>query len=116
MLKKDKPKKINSKRPGIQKLVWNLVPDGVDPIKGLITLGGNTSPRVTPGTYQLRILTAEDTVTTNFEVVPDPRMDMPIQAYAEKSDLLKKLDLAANELTETVKAMVPVLGKVTVTS
>ena len=30
-------------------MVWNLEPDGVEPIKGLMTLGGNKSPRVASG-------------------------------------------------------------------
>src|SRR5690606_11235215 len=42
---KDARKKLTVKNAGVNKLVWNLEPDGVEPIKGLMTLGGNSSPK-----------------------------------------------------------------------
>ncbi|NND32593.1 MAG: glycosyl hydrolase [Saprospiraceae bacterium] len=98
-------KKLTIKKSGINKLVWNLVPDGVEPIKGLITLGGNTSPKVGLGRYQLTMVYGTDTLVTGFNVIDDPRLEVSAAAKKEKEDWLEKLDLAARDLTESVKAM-----------
>ena len=98
-------KKLHIKRKGINKLVWNLVPDGVEPIKGLITLGGNTSPKIGAGRYILTMIYNVDTMRVDFRVLDDPRLDIDQAALVEKRVWLEKLDLAARDLTESVKAM-----------
>jgi hypothetical protein len=102
---KQSSKKITVNKKGLNKLVWNLEPDGVEPIKGLITLGGNTSPKVAAGEYKLTMIYGADTSTTDFRVIDDPRLEIGRAAFAEKKDWLERLDLAAKDLTESVKAM-----------
>jgi photosystem II stability/assembly factor-like uncharacterized protein len=98
-------KKIKLKGKGVNKLTWNLEPDGVEPIKGLITLGGNTSPKVGAGVYKLTMIYGADTSSAEFRVIDDPRLEISQAALAEKKDWLERLDLAAKDLTESVKAM-----------
>ncbi|MBK8502981.1 MAG: hypothetical protein IPL46_12650 [Saprospiraceae bacterium] len=102
---KEATKKLKVKRAGINKLVWNLVPDGVEPIKGLVTLGGNKSPRVASGNYKLDMIYDGDTIRAEFRISDDPRLEIPAFAFAQKKDWLERLDLAAKDLTESVKAM-----------
>lgn len=102
---KEPNEKIKIKKQGVNKLVWNLVPDGVDPIKGLITLGGNSSPKIRSGMYHLQMVYAGDTLKTDFQVLEDPRLEVSPADIARKKDWLEKLDLAARDLTESVKAM-----------
>lgn len=98
-------KKLTVKKAGVNKLVWNLVPDGVEPIKGLITLGGNNSPKVGSGDYQLKMIYGADTLSADFRILDDPRLEVSPDAFAQKKEWLEKLDLAARDLTESVKAM-----------
>ncbi len=102
---KIKKKRIKIKKIGLNKLVWNLSPDGVEPIKGIMTLGGNSSPKIPAGEYELVLSYLGDTITTPFTVREDPRLEIEPTAYAEKKEWLRKLDLAAQDLTESVKAM-----------
>jgi hypothetical protein len=46
-----------------------------------------------------------DTMHTEFQVADDPRLEIPASAFALKKDWLERLDLAAKDLTESVKAM-----------
>ncbi len=100
----DKKKKIDLKK-GLNKLVWNLEPDGVEPIKGLLTLGGNGSPKVGAGTYHLSMVVGKDTTSSTFRVKDDPRLEIDEAAFIEKRTWLARLDEAAKDLTETVKAL-----------
>lgn len=102
---KENDKKIKISKDGINKMVWNLVPDGVQPIKGLMTLGGNNSPRVGSGHYRLEMVYGEDTLHTEFDISDDPRLEVSRAAFAQKKEWLERLDLAAKDLTESVKAM-----------
>ena len=72
--------KIKIKKQGVNKLVWNLVPDGVDPIKGLITLGGNSSPKIRSGMYHLQMIYAGDTLKTDFQVLEDVEKAVYLEA------------------------------------
>ena len=92
-------------KPGLNKLVWNLQPDGVEAIKGLMTLGGNKAPRVGAGEYGLRWMVGTDTAHTSFEVMEDPRLEIDAAAFVKKRDWLRRLDDAATDLTETVKVL-----------
>ena len=40
-----------------------------------------------------------------FQMLDDPRLEIPASAFAQKKDWLERLDLAAKDLTESVKAM-----------
>ena len=97
---------------GLNKMVWNLTPDGVEPIKGLLTLGGNNSPRIGSGEYRLQMIYGSDTVSTEFSVTDDPRLEATPADFAKKKEWLERLDLAARDLTESVKAMNYVKGQI----
>jgi photosystem II stability/assembly factor-like uncharacterized protein len=99
-----KDMKIKAKS-GLNKLVWNLRPQNEDPIKGLMTLGGNDSPEVGAGKYTLKMVYGEDSLQTQFTIWEDPRLEIDPQDLEQKDKWLNALDDAAKELTETVKTM-----------
>ena len=53
-----------------------------------------------------------DSSSIGFSVIDDPRLEINRVAFAEKKDWLERLDLAANDLTESVKAMDYVKGQI----
>ena len=101
---KEKPKKLQVEN-GLNKLVWNLRPDVPEPVKGLMTFGGNNRPRVLPGTYQLRLMLSEDTLAKSFEVMDDPRLEISASDQEAKAALLSSLDKAYLDLLSTIKDM-----------
>ncbi len=101
---KKKPDQLKVKK-GLNKLVWNLVPEGEEPIKGLMTLGGNASPRVGSGNYKIFLSIAGDTLQSDFAVQYDPRMEIAPADLEEKNLWLARLDEAAQEVVKTVKVM-----------
>ncbi len=100
----EKPKKLQVES-GLNKLVWNLRPDVPEPVKGLMTFGGNNRPRVLPGTYQLRLMLSEDTLAKSFEVIDDPRLEISASDQEAKAALLSSLDKAYLDLLSTIKDM-----------
>jgi len=99
---KEKAKQIKGK-PGLNKLVWNHRPDGEEMLKGLFSLGGGQTAKVGPGRYTLNMMLGGDTMSTAFEIAEDPRLEVTPEKIAEKYKLLSDLELAADDLTETVK-------------
>ena len=92
-------------QPGINELAWNLERQAVEPVKGLMTFGGHDSPKVGPGSYQARLIVDMDTLTQGFDVLPDPRIEIPETAFKEKHNLLAKLDQTSRDLIAMVKGM-----------
>jgi len=73
--------------PGLNRLVWNLRRGDVTAVPGLFPLP-RTSYRLAPGTYQARLTVAGRSMTRTFQVLPDPRLDIPAAAFAEQQALL----------------------------
>ncbi len=92
-------------KPGINKFVWDLIPDSEDAIKGLMTLGGNKSPKVGQGQYHLIIMQGSDTAKSVFTILNDPRLEIDKEAFVDKQNWLDKLDSVAQDLTRCVKTM-----------
>jgi photosystem II stability/assembly factor-like uncharacterized protein len=99
-VEKEKEKnKLPDSRHGLNRFAWNLrYPDAKD-FEGLVLWGGGTDgPRVTPGTYTVRLTVGDEPpVTTTAEVKHDPRSSSsPADLNAQFQFLLG----ARNKLTE----------------
>jgi photosystem II stability/assembly factor-like uncharacterized protein len=68
-------------RAGANRYVWNLTL--------AVLWGWPGGPTVPPGTYQARLTVGEWNDTTTFEVVQDPRLDIPQEAMDEQYQLAK---------------------------
>ncbi|MEM6345653.1 MAG: glycosyl hydrolase [Bacteroidota bacterium] len=101
---KSPAKKLDAKG-GLNKLVWNLRMPSVEPIKGLVTLGGTASYRVLPGKYEARLMYGGDTLSQSFAVLEDPRMKVAQDAYDAKAALMDELYQSQAEVFATVKDM-----------
>ncbi|MFK7923397.1 MAG: WD40/YVTN/BNR-like repeat-containing protein, partial [Bacteroidia bacterium] len=99
------PQKKLSAKGGLNKLVWNLRMPSVKPIPELLTLGGTASYQVPPGSYQARLIYQGDTTIKDFEVMPDPRLNIETSAYLEKMALMEKLYQSQKEVFKAVKDM-----------
>ncbi len=86
-----KPTPIPAKQ-GANRFVWDLrypaateVPDDTGSMG--FAAGVNTGPRAVPGTYTAELKVGNQTLTQEFEIVPDPRLD------ASQDDLQAAFDL-----------------------
>jgi photosystem II stability/assembly factor-like uncharacterized protein len=76
-------------RAGANRYVWNLTLADAGLVDDAVLWGWPGGPTVPPGTYQARLTVGEWNDTTTFEVVQDPRLDIPQEAMDEQYQLAK---------------------------
>jgi hypothetical protein len=73
---------------GMNRFVWNLRYEDATSFPGLIMWAGSvTGPRVSPGTYQVRLTVDGKSQTQSFEVKKDPRLSTTPEEYARQVTL-----------------------------
>ena len=91
---------------GLNRFVWDMrYPEAVR-FPGMILWAGQTQgPRIVPGTYQVKLTVDGQTMTENFEVKGDPRLNTTAADYAKQLDLSLKI---RDKLTETHNAIIQI--------
>jgi uncharacterized protein (DUF2164 family) len=91
---------------GLNRFVWDLRYPDATRFPGLILWAGETrGPRAVPGTYQVRLTLDGKTLTENFEVKKDPRIE------TTPADLVKQFELLTrirDKLSETHEAIIQI--------
>ncbi len=88
---------------GMNRFVWNLRYPDATTFPGLIMWGGSvTGPRVSPGTYQVRITVNGQSQTQSFEVKKDPRLSTTPEDYAKQLSLALQIRDKLSETNEGV--------------
>jgi len=78
-------------RPGANRYVWNLRLEDPNLVEGTVLWGRIGGPEVPPGRYQARITVGDWSDTADFEVAPDPRLDVPPGAAEERFELARSI-------------------------
>ena len=91
---------------GLNRFVWDTrYPDAVR-FPGLILWAGETrGPKMSPGTYQVKLTIDGKALTQNFEIKPDPRLTTTPADYAKQLELGLKV---RDKLTETHNAIIQI--------
>jgi photosystem II stability/assembly factor-like uncharacterized protein len=86
---------------GLHRAVWDLEWKGARRLEGAkVDLGDPTvGPRAIPGRYRARLVAGERAAETEFEIRPDPRLDLPASEYAAQLEM-------ALELRDTIDRVV----------
>jgi hypothetical protein len=89
---------------GMNRFVWNLrYPDAAS-FPGLIMWAGNvTGPRVSPGSYQVKLTVDGKSQTQGFEIKKDPRLPTTPEEYGKQLSLALQV---RDKLTETNEGVV----------
>ena len=90
-------------RAGANRFVWNLRYPGARTMPGaIVDDGAIEGPVAVPGRYVARLIVGKDTLSRNFEVVPDPRLKTTPAEYREQFVLAKRVADRLTALTEGV--------------
>jgi photosystem II stability/assembly factor-like uncharacterized protein len=93
-------------QPGMNRFIWNLRYPDATSFPGLIMWAGSvTGPRVSPGTYTVRITADGKTQTESFTVKKDPRLSTTPEDYARQLSLALQL---RDKLSETNQAVIEI--------
>jgi len=89
---------------GMNRFVWNLRYADATTFPGLIMWAGSvTGPRVSPGTYQVRLTADGQSQTQSFSVKKDPRLETTPEEYARQLALALQV---RDKLSETNEAVI----------
>ena len=91
---------------GLNRFVWDTRYTDAARFPGMILWAGETrGPRLSPGTYQVKMKVDGQTLTQSFEIKPDPRLSTTAADYAKQAELGLKI---RDKLTETHNAIVQI--------
>ncbi|HKP82293.1 MAG TPA: hypothetical protein VJT69_09750 [Pyrinomonadaceae bacterium] len=91
---------------GLNRFIWDTRYTDAVRFPGMILWAGNTSgPKVSPGTYQVKLTVDGKTLTQDFEIKSDPRLTTTPADYAKQVELSLKI---RDKLTETHNAIIQI--------
>ena len=91
---------------GMNRFIWNLRYPDATTFPGLIMWAGSvTGPRVSPGTYTVRLIVNSKTETQTFAVKKDPRLNTTPEDYAKQLTLALQI---RDKLSEANKGVIQI--------
>jgi len=91
---------------GLNRFVWDMRYAESVRFPGMILWAGETrGPRISPGSYQVKLTVDGKTVAENFEVKADPRLQTTAADYAKQLELALKI---RDRLNETHNAIIQI--------
>ncbi len=95
---------------GLNRFTWDLRYPGAKTFQGMVLWSGNTAgPVAVPGTYQVRLTANGKTLTQQFEVEKDPRLDnVTVADLSEQFTLAMKINndvTGANEIVILIREL-----------
>jgi hypothetical protein len=103
-------------RSGANRYVWNLRLADPRLTDDAVVWGWTVGPRVPPGTYQARLTVGEWSDSATFEVVRDPRTEIPQEALEEQYELARNIWQALTRCHDAVGLIRDVRGQTTGTA
>ncbi|MFC1782132.1 WD40/YVTN/BNR-like repeat-containing protein, partial [Planctomycetota bacterium] len=98
---------------GLNKFSWNMQYPGARETPGAVLWSGSLrGPRAVPGTYQAKVTYKGVSVSTNFEIVKDPRVEASQRDLAEQFDLLIKIRDRVSEAHDAVNLIRDMQGEI----
>ena len=99
-------------RAGANRYVWNLTLADAGLVDDAVLWGWPGGPTVPPGTYQARLTVGEWSNTTTFDVVQDPRVDVPQDAMDVQYALAKAVWQELTRSHEAISRIREVRGQI----
>ena len=92
-------------RPGHNRLVWDLRYPRIPNVPGAYVFGSLAGRRVIPGRYEVRITRGGEVVRQTFSVLPDPRIAVTADGFAQQDAFLARLDGELQDMTADLKTL-----------
>ena len=99
------PPPILPAKAGLNRFNWNLRKASLESIPGVFVFGGYNGHLMPPGTYQLRLMSEKDTVSTTCELLADPRIEATAKDYAAQQNILTTIESTVKDIHASVNRM-----------
>ena len=102
---KEPNKPLISAKKGLNRTIWDLHMEVIEPIKNTIVYGSYFGHLVMPGEYFVSLVTETDSLTVPLKVVADPRMDFSDAEYEALKEMMAEIDETIAEISESIADM-----------
>lgn len=91
---------------GANRFTWDLRTEGINKVEGMILWWAfENGPRIVPGTYEVRLIVDNDSVSTPLEVRIDPRVTATQKDLRAQHDFLKEIRANMQAMNSTITAI-----------
>lgn len=97
---------------GLNAFYWDMRRSTLPGVPGIFIAGNYQGSLVPPGTYQLQLTTPYGVLKTKAEIQPDPRLDIPADAYLAQHTFLLSVEAAIKEIHQSVTQMRDIKARV----
>ena len=88
---------------GLNRFAWDFRKSSIPHVPDVFVMGNYQGSKVAPGKYTLKMSLHEDTVSTEVEIIPDPRLHASQQDFINQQTLLNDISATVTELHESVQ-------------
>ncbi|MDW7693173.1 glycosyl hydrolase [Flammeovirgaceae bacterium SG7u.111] len=101
---KEKKEKLSDLKAGLNRFVWNTRYDDAKDFEGMILWWASMQgPKAVPGKYKVRLTVNEEVMESDFEILPDPRIEATVEDMQAQFDFLLAV---RDKMTETHEAII----------
>lgn len=99
------PSPLLPAKAGVNRFNWDLRKATLEAIPGVFIYGNYRGHLMPPGTYQLRLMSEKDTVSTTCELLADPRIKATAKDYAAQQNILNSVEQAVKDIHASINRM-----------
>jgi photosystem II stability/assembly factor-like uncharacterized protein len=90
---------------GVNRFAWDFRTETLTGVPGVFVYGDHSGHRVAPGRYKARITFRGQSSETEFEIIPDPRVQATEAEWAAQQEFLRQAGEQFDELHKSVNRM-----------
>jgi photosystem II stability/assembly factor-like uncharacterized protein len=90
---------------GINRFSWDFRNQSYPGVEDQYIGGSLGGYMIAPGTFHARLIHLGDTVSTTFEILPDPNWDITPEEFAQQQEMLASIDSYIIELHQSIASM-----------
>jgi hypothetical protein len=93
------------KSKGLNRFVWNLRYPSIISIPGVYIESNFRGHKASPGKYTLTLKKGDQTITENFEILPNPLYPTDVKTYQEYHTIMNSMELEVNKMHEMIMTL-----------
>ncbi|MDH3712039.1 MAG: glycosyl hydrolase, partial [Cyclobacteriaceae bacterium] len=98
------PDQLPSKK-GLNRYAWDFRTDRLPNIPGEYIMGDYRGHQVAPGTYKLKLVAEDDSMMSQVQVIPDPRLKSTKEDFDNQQQMLGEIDQLIEDIHQSINKM-----------
>lgn len=99
------PAELLPNKKGVNRTGWDLRKEPIDPVENQFVFGDYAGHMISPGTYFVTLVSGDDSLTSELEVVRDPRIEFPANAFDRQQEMLNEIDDILVDMISSINEM-----------